>query len=73
MWTKDGKITSAGDKSMKLATTAAKCGRVIGAMTAYYLRDKNPVWTETCERMIQRLSELVVSPRQGIVYPVGSR
>ena len=72
VWTKDGKITSAGDKSMKLATTAAKCGRVIGAMTAYYLRDKNPVWTETCERMIQRLSELVVSRGKVSYIPWGA-
>jgi hypothetical protein len=29
-------------------------------MTVYYLHDQNPVWTQTIERMIQRLSALAV-------------
>ncbi len=72
VWKADGKSTSAKDESVKLATTPAKCGRVIGAMTVYYLRDKNPIWTQTSERMIQRLLELTVDRGDFAYVPWGA-
>ena len=60
VWGADGKIKGIEDPSLTLATTPSKCGRMLGTMTVYYLRDKNPVWKQAVERMIQRLSELAV-------------
>lgn len=72
VWKADGKSTSAADESVKLATTPAKCGRVIAAMTVYYLRDRNPIWTQTSERMIQRLLELTVDRGDFAYVPWGA-
>jgi len=60
VWTPKGSIVGIEDQSLTLATTPSKCGRILGTMTVYYLHDKNPVWKQTIERMIQRLSELAV-------------
>ncbi|MFN8008512.1 MAG: hypothetical protein U0V70_16125 [Terriglobia bacterium] len=72
VWKADGTNTSSADNSVKLATTPAKCGRVIGAMTVYWLRDKNPVWRQTAERMIQRLAELTVDQGKFAYIPLGA-
>ncbi|HZO98693.1 MAG TPA: hypothetical protein VFD30_00215 [Terriglobia bacterium] len=72
IWKPDGRSTKTGDPSVALATTAAKCGRIIGTMAVYYLRDKNPVWKETCERMIQRLAELAVDRGSFAYIPHGA-
>jgi hypothetical protein len=67
VWGADGSIKGIDDPSLTLATTPSKCARIIGTMTVYYLRDGNPVWTRTIERMIQRLSALAVE-RDGFTY-----
>jgi hypothetical protein len=67
VWMADGSIKGIDDPSLVLATTPSKCGRIIGTMTVYYLHDGNPVWTQTVERMIQRLSQLAVE-RGGFTY-----
>jgi hypothetical protein len=41
-------------------------------MTAYYLRDKNPLWKETNERMIRRLTELAVDRGNFAYIPHGA-
>ena len=35
-------------------------GRLLGVMTIYYLRDKDPMWLETINRMVDRVSELMI-------------
>ena len=40
-------------------------------MTVYYLRDKNPIWTQTIERMIGRLSDLTVDRGDFAYIPLG--
>jgi hypothetical protein len=72
IWMPDGTNARTGNAPVALATTAAKCGRIIGTMTAYYLRDKNPIWHETSERMIQRLSEMTVDRRDFAYIPHGA-
>lgn len=72
IWKPDGTNTKTGDTSVALATTAAKCGRIIGTMTVYHVRDKNPLWTETCERMIRRLGELTVDRGSFAYIPHGA-
>jgi len=60
VWRADGTNTNLDDPSVKEITTSSACARTIRIMTAYYLRDNNPVWKETIERMIQRLRVLAV-------------
>jgi hypothetical protein len=67
VWRADGSLKGIEDPSLTLATTPSKCARMIGTMTVYYLRDQNPVWKRTCERMILRLAELAVE-RNGFTY-----
>jgi hypothetical protein len=60
VWMPDGSVTGIENPTLTLATTPSKCARVIGTMTVYYLRDRNPVWKQTAERMIDRFNELAV-------------
>lgn len=60
VWRADGTNTNLDDPSVKQITTSSACARAIRIMTAYYLRDHNPFWKETIERMIQRLRVLAV-------------
>ena len=41
-------------------------------MTVYYLRDRNPMWKQTMQRMIQRLSDLAIRCEDYCYYPAGS-
>jgi hypothetical protein len=45
---------------------------MIGAMTVYYLRDKNPVWTKTIEQMVRRLNDLAIHKGDYCYYAPGS-
>lgn len=67
VWMPDGTVNGIEEPSLNLATTPSKCARIIGTMTVYYLRDKNPVWKQTVERMIQRFTELAVQ-KDGFTY-----
>ncbi len=72
VWMPDGRNANTGVVPVGLATTSAKCGRIIGTMAAYYLRDKNPIWRETSERMIQRLNEMAVDRGSFAYVPHGA-
>ena len=61
VWRADGSRTNFSDPSVTQAANASTCQRMIGTMTLYYLRDKNPMWRATIERMIQRLSALAIN------------
>jgi hypothetical protein len=63
-----GKVTThSRDSTVTQFTNASVFARMIGAMTIYYLRDRNPMWKATIERMINRLSALAI-PRQDYCY-----
>jgi len=70
VWRADGTNTSLDDPSVKEFTMPPHCARMIRIMTVYYLRDNNPVWKETIERMIQRLRVLAVD-REDYCYIAG--
>jgi hypothetical protein len=72
VWMPDGTNAKTGDVPVALATTSAKCGRILGTMAAYYLRDKNPLWRKTSERMIERLAEMVVDRGSFAYIPHGA-
>ena len=66
-----GKTMSARDESVTHFSSPFACGRLISAMTIYTLRDRNPVWTEIVEKMVLRLSELVIHRDDYCFYPTG--
>ncbi len=45
------------------------CGRMLNVMLIYYLRDGNPVWKQTIERMIDRLLELAIHEDDYCYFP----
>jgi hypothetical protein len=71
IWRPDGTTTGIDDPSVRQVTTSSKCGRMLNTFTAYYLRDHNPVWKETIERMIQRLNALAVKRDNYCYLPKG--
>jgi hypothetical protein len=72
IWMPDGRNARTAHAPVSLATTVAKCGRLIGTMTVYYLRDQNPVWREINERMIQRLAAMTVNRGDYAYVPNGA-
>ena len=44
----------------------------MAAMTIYYLRDQNPMWKQTIERMIQRMSQLATDEGDYASFPAGA-
>ncbi len=71
VWRPDGTSTNANNADVAQVTTPAKCGRTIGTMAVYYLRDKNPVWKAAAEKMIQRLDALKVDRGDYVYIPRG--
>src|SRR5437762_323195 len=72
VWRADGSRTNFSDPSVTQAANASTCQRMIGTMTLYYLRDKNPMWRATIERMIQRLSALAINRENYCYFAPGS-
>jgi hypothetical protein len=71
VWKADGSQTTFDDPSVSQFTNSASCGRAIGTMTVYYLRDGNPMWKALIERMIQRLSQLTIDQGDWCYFPRG--
>ena len=46
-----------------------QCGRMMGVYAAYYLRDRDPVWAETIENLVDRLEELSVDRGTWAYFP----
>jgi hypothetical protein len=60
LWTPNGTTITSKDPSVSQVTTGEMCGRALGLMTVYYLRDRNPMWLTMAQQMIERLSSLAV-------------
>ncbi len=45
------------------------CGRVLNILCIHYMRDGNPIWKDTIERMIDRLLELAVRKDDYCYFP----
>ena len=65
----DGSLTGFSDPTVKQFTHPYACGRSLSLMTVYYLRDRNPIWTETCRRMIDRLLSLAIHKDDYCYFP----
>lgn len=72
VWQADGTRSNFSDPSVTQAANASTCQRMIGAMTIYYLRDQNPMWKATIEKMIQRLSDLTIQRADYSYFAPGS-
>lgn len=48
------------------------CGRLMSAMTVYYLRGRAPVWKEAIERMVAGLTELAIDKGSYAYFPRGA-
>jgi len=60
VWRADGSTTHPTDASVAQISCGSIPGRTVATMTAYYLRDKNPMWKQAAERMIQRVGEVAI-------------
>ena len=68
----DGTKTNFQDPTVSQVTSGAVCHRIIGTMTVYYLRDKNPMWKAAIEKMIQSLAALTIDRGDYCYFPAGS-
>jgi hypothetical protein len=68
----NGTTTDAGDGAVTQISSSQLSARCLGTMSVYYLRDKNPVWKQTAEKMIQRLSTLAIQKDDYCYFPNGS-
>jgi hypothetical protein len=66
----DGRAVKTTEAEFSQVTNQEFCGRIIGVMTLRYLRDKNPMWKQSIERMIDRWSELAINKGDYCYYPV---
>ena len=66
----DGTMANSAEAPLGQITTPLMSGRNIGVMTLYFLRDKNPMWKQIIQRMIDRWSELAIYRDDYCYYPV---
>jgi len=72
VWRADGSTTDAGDLSVTQMASSQLAARCMGTMTAYYRRDKNPIWKQAGEQMVNRLAALAVKKDDYCYFPNGS-
>ncbi len=66
-----GGMEKTDDPAITQLSASFPNARLLNALTIYYLRDHNPVWTGIAGRMVQRLAELAISRDGYCFYPVG--
>jgi len=67
----NGTNVAVDDPSVEQITSAYTCQRVMPAMTLYYMRDKNPMWKASIDKMVSRLNELAIKRDNYAYYPDG--
>jgi len=72
VWRTNGTRTQYTDRSVTQAANASSCQRMIGTMTIYFLRDGNPMWTATINKMIERLAVLAIQREDYCYFAPGS-
>ena len=72
VWRADGSRTSTQDPSVTQIANLSTCERAIGTMTLYYLRDGDPTWKSTIEKMIQRLDTIAIQHDDFCYFAAGS-
>jgi hypothetical protein len=71
VWRADGRTADASDKSVTQVTNPNLWPRAMAAMTIYNLRDKNPMWKQTIEQMIQGMSAMASDEGDYSFFPAG--
>ena len=66
-----GKLRRSDDPAVTQLSSSFTNGRLLNALTIYYLRSRNPVWTGIADRMVQRLAELAIYRDDYCFYPLG--
>jgi hypothetical protein len=72
VWRDNGTTTTFQDPSVSQFASAATCARIVSTMTVYYLRDRNPIWKTTIEKVIRRLSDVAITKDDYCYFPAGS-
>ena len=72
VWLADGTTTDFKDPAITQFANASTCQRMIGTMTIYYVRDKNPVWTTSIQKMVKRLNDIAIHKDNYCYYAPGS-
>ena len=72
VWRANGTTTDFSDKSVTQFTSPCVWPRAMAAMTLYYLRDRNPMWKQTIEGMIHRMSQLATDGGDYSFFPAGA-
>jgi hypothetical protein len=72
VWQADRTTINLPDPSVTQYSHPWYCGRLIAAMTIYYLRDDNPMWQEIIEKMVDRLKELAIDKGDFAYFPKGA-
>jgi hypothetical protein len=72
VWHPDGKTTDFKDPVVTQFANASTCQRMIGTMSIYYLRDKNPIWKTTIQEMVRRLNGIAIHRDDYCYFAPGS-
>jgi hypothetical protein len=72
VWTPQGTTLSFKDPQVSFVANASTCQRMIGTMALYYLRDNNPMWKATVEKMIGRLADIAINRGDYCYFAPGS-
>jgi hypothetical protein len=67
----DGQVWTTDHPNLTQLSSSFPNGRLLNALTIYYLRNHNPVWTGIADQMIQRLAEMAIYREGYCFYPVG--
>jgi hypothetical protein len=71
VWCADGSTANYYDESVEYISSPLASGRVLGLLTNYYERDKNPALAKVIERMIDRFLKLMVDKGDYGYLPLG--
>ncbi|MHB9035388.1 MAG: glycoside hydrolase family protein [Armatimonadota bacterium] len=69
VYREDGPTTVVADPTVTQLGHAYACGRILSTITIYYLRDKNPVWKQIGEKMVDRLTQIAVDKGDYCYFP----
>lgn len=72
VWKTDGSQSNFHDPAITQVANASTCQRILGTMTLYYIRDQNPMWRATAEKMVGRLSALAIRREDYVYFASGS-
>lgn len=72
VWKADGTTSNSSDTTVTQITNPSLWPRAIAAMIIYHSRDRNPMWRQTVEQMIQGMSALASDEGDYSFFPAGA-